>query len=284
MLSYRHEFHAGNHADVIKHITVSLLMDYLKKKDKPFCYLDTHAGAGLYDFASERANQVGEYQQGIARLWAERAQWPQLASYFSCIEQLNPDGNLRYYPGSPELVRQQAREQDRLVLMELHNTEFDVLRQNMRRDTRITLHHRDGFEGIVALTPPTPRRGLALIDPSYEQKSDYLAVVKSLEKAFKRWPIGIVAVWYPLLGREADYSHLLIEYCQRLHVPFMDVAMSTRPQSETWGMHGSGMLIFNPPWQFDETMTAIMPQLTPLLAEDTRAAQWTLHRYGMTGE
>lgn len=284
MLSYRHEFHAGNHADVIKHITVSLLMDYLKKKDKPFCYLDTHAGAGLYDFASERANQVGEYQQGIARLWAERAQWPQLASYFSCIEQLNPDGNLRYYPGSPELVRQQAREQDRLVLMELHNTEFDVLRQNMRRDTRITLHHRDGFEGIVALTPPTPRRGLALIDPSYEQKSDYLAVVKSLEKAFKRWPIGIVAVWYPLLGREADYSHLLIEYCQRLHVPFMDVAMSTRPQSETWGMHGSGMLIFNPPWQFDETMTALMPQLTPLLTEDTRAAQWTLHRYGMTGE
>lgn len=282
MLSYRHEFHAGNHADVIKHITVSLLMDYLKKKDKPFSYLDTHAGAGLYDFASERANQVGEYQLGIARLWAERAQWPQLASYFSCIEQMNPDGNLRYYPGSPELVRQQAREQDRLVLMELHNTEFEVLRQNMRRDARVTLHHRDGFEGIVALTPPTPRRGLALIDPSYEQKSDYLAVVKSLEKAFKRWPIGIVAVWYPLLGREADYSHLLIEYCQRLHVPFMDIAMSTRPQSETWGMHGSGMLIFNPPWQFDETMTALMPQLTQLLAEDARAAQWALHRYGMT--
>lgn len=278
MLSYRHAFHAGNHADVLKHSIVSLLIDYLKKKDKPFCYLDTHAGAGLYDLTSDWSNQVGEYQQGIGRLWPQREQWPGLASYLDVIAGMNEAETLRYYPGSPELVRQQLREQDRLILMELHNNEFDVLRQNMRRDNRITLHHRDGFEGIVALTPPTPRRGLALIDPSYEQKTDYQQVAKSLEKALKRWPVGIFAVWYPLLGQEADHSRDLIEYCKRLEIPMIDATLSVRPQSETWGMHGSGMIIFNPPWQFDDTLERLLPVLTPLLAE-TGSGQWTLHRY-----
>lgn len=151
MLSYRHAFHAGNHADILKHAVLSLLIEQLKQKEKPFCYLDTHSGGGCYDLTGEWANKKAEYLDGIARLWPQRGQWPALQSYFSCIASLNDDA-LHYYPGSPEIARALLREQDRLVLMELHNNEIDVLRQHMHRDKRVALHHRDGLEGLVALT------------------------------------------------------------------------------------------------------------------------------------
>jgi len=166
MLSYRHAFHAGNHADILKHAVISLLIDQLKQKDKPFCYLDTHSGGGCYDLTGEWANKKAEYLDGIARLWPLREQWPALKSYLDCVAALNNGDTLHYYPGSPEIARAQLREQDRLILMELHNNEIDILRQHMHRDPRVALHHRDGFEGVVALTPPTPRRGLGAYRPA----------------------------------------------------------------------------------------------------------------------
>lgn len=282
MLSYRHAFHAGNHADILKHAVISLLIDQLKQKDKPFCYLDTHSGGGCYDLTGEWANKKAEYLDGIARLWPQRDKWPALKSYLDCVTALNSGDKLHYYPGSPEIARSLLREQDRLILMELHNNEIDILRQHMHRDKRVALHHRDGFEGLVALTPPTPRRGLALIDPPYELKEDYERVVKTLAKAWKRWSVGIYAVWYPLLGKEADRSQYMLRECEKLGIPMLTAELSVQAQSPTWGMHGSGMTIFNPPWQFEQQLEKLLPELCSLLAL-TPQASWTIKSHNSEG-
>lgn len=160
MLSYRHAFHAGNHADVLKHASQALIIESLKKKEKPFIVLDTHAGGGLYDLRGDWSQKKAEYADGIGRLWDERAQWSAMAPYLGVIEEMNSDGQLHYYPGSPELSRRLTREQDKLALMELHNNEVEDLRANMGYDPRVAVHHRDGFEGLIALLPPTaPRAG-----------------------------------------------------------------------------------------------------------------------------
>ena len=195
MLSYRHAFHAGNHADVLKHAVQALIIESLKKKEKPFIVLDTHAGGGLYNLRGEWSQKKAEYADGIGRLWDERGQWPAMAPYFAVIDEMNSDGQLHYYPGSPELSRRLTRAQDKLALMELHNNEVEDLRANMGYDPRVAVHHRDGLEGLVALLPPTPRRGLVLIAPPYELKEDYFAVVDTLKKAQKRWATGMYALW-----------------------------------------------------------------------------------------
>ncbi len=279
MLSYRHAFHAGNHADVLKHVVQTFLLEQLKQKDKPFCYLDTHSGGGCYDLTGEWANKKNEYQDGIARLWEVQDQWPELETYFNCIRNVNTaDEPLHFYPGSPDIAKQLLREQDRLILMELHNTEIETLRQHVGKDARTAIHHRDGFEGLVGLTPPTPRRGLALIDPSYELKEDYTKVIKTITKTIKRWPVGMIALWYPLLGKEADRSHYMLKEFQKSGIPFLTVELMVQAQSMTWGMHGSGMAVFNPPWMFKEKIEAVMPKLTQLLALSPQA-NWSINTH-----
>ncbi|ENY72611.1 protein involved in external DNA uptake [Aeromonas diversa CDC 2478-85] len=282
MLSYRHAFHAGNHADVLKHAVQALILASLKKKEKPFIVLDTHAGGGLYDLRGEWAQKKAEYADGIGRLWGEQQSWASIEEYLGAVRAMNDDGTLTYYPGSPELSRRLTREQDRVVLMELHNNEVESLRGNMEGDERVTVHHRDGFEGLVGLLPPTPRRGLVLIDPPYELKEDYVRVVDTLKKAQKRWATGIYAVWYPILGREADRSRDMLSAIAKAGFGDVLVAeLEVAGQTPDWGMNGSGMVIVSPPWMLDEQIESFLNPLCARLAQGAGAryrVEWLSRR------
>lgn len=282
MLSYRHAFHAGNHADVLKHAVQALILASLKKKEKPFIVLDTHAGGGLYDLRGEWAQKKAEYADGIGRLWDEPQRWASIEEYLGAVRAMNDDGTLSYYPGSPELSRRLTREQDKVVLMELHNNEVESLRGNMEGDERVTVHHRDGFEGLVGLLPPTPRRGLVLIDPPYELKEDYFRVVDTLKKAQKRWATGIYAVWYPILGREADRSRDMLSAIAKAGFGDVLVAeLEVAGQTPDWGMNGSGMVIVSPPWMLDEQIETFLKPLCARLAQGAGAryrVEWLSRR------
>lgn len=275
MLSYRHAFHAGNHADVLKHAVQSLILEALCAKDKGFCYIDTHAGAGGYTLGHEWTQKKAEYLGGIAPLWQQREQWPELAGYFAAIRAMNQDDRLDHYPGSPLVAAHFQRPQDRLVLMELHNNEVDNLRHNLGGEG-VAIHHRDGFEGLVGLLPPTPKRGLVLIDPPYELKEDYRRVADTLKKAHQRWPIGIYAIWYPLLAKAVDRSAGLKQALARCGFERMLCAeLSVGPQAEDFGMHGSGMVVLNPPWKLDEQLAGLLPRLAQALGQDGQGS-WKL--------
>ena len=276
MLSYRHAFHAGNHADVFKHAVLTLVLASLRQKDKPFTYLDTHAGGGLYDLFGEQAQKTSESRDAIGRLWAQRSRWPELQDYFSAIAAHNPEEELRHYPGSPEIARQLSRPQDKLTLLELHPRESEILRGNLGFDRRVSIHHRDAFEGLNALLPPTPRRGVVLIDPPYEQRSEYPQVASSLQKAWQRWPTGIYVVWYPLLPRGRDQSELLLRQMQAGgYASLLMAELEVDGQNPDFGMHGSGLAIVNPPWQLDQQLEQLLPMLAEAL-QVGNACDWRM--------
>lgn len=268
MLSYRHGFHAGNHADVIKHLVLLALLQQLRQKDKPFVVLDTHAGNGVYELDSAQARKTREAESGILPLWqhyqnAGAFKSALLNDYLAVFAAFNdaggdaePRSRPALYPGSPSIVQTQLRAQDRLSVMELHSSEIDELRRNFHADDRVFIHHRDGFEGAVALSPPAPplpRRGLVLIDPAYEDKSDYQRVAKTVKEIHRRWATAIIALWYPMLGRSRDHSPALIQQLASLpDVRVMELVMT--PQTAEFGMYGSGMLLVNTPWQFDKVI------------------------------
>lgn len=262
MLSYRHGFHAGNHADVLKHLVLLSLLQKLRIKDKPVTCIDSHAGAGLYDLFSAHAQTNREHESGIAPLWRARPVDPLLAHYVERVRSCNPDQRLRYYPGSPVLVQGELRAQDRLHVLELHPAEQISLQESLGQDRRVSLHVRDAFEGLLAITPPEPRRGMALMDPSYEDKKDYQRAHATLVKLQRRWPVGILALWYPLLARERDHSRWLCAALARENLPdTLQLELSVASQAEEFGMHGSGMIVINTPWQFREQMQACLGEL-----------------------
>jgi 23S rRNA (adenine2030-N6)-methyltransferase len=272
MLSYRHGFHAGNHADVLKHIALVALLRILTRKDKPLAVFDTHAGAGMYSLEQGFAVRNAEFRNGIAMLW-ERNDLPEpVADYRDQVRAVNADGVLRQYPGSPRIALGVLRPQDRLRLFELHSTEAKILVQQFAQDSRrVAVTAGDGFAGLKAVLPPPSRRGLVLIDPSYELASDYRAVVTALREGLQRFATGTFAVWYPLLQR-----HDAFELPERLRraagADWLDVALQVKaPSPEGLGLHGSGMFIVNPPWKFSEQMLGIMPWLTRALAQDATA-------------
>lgn len=270
MLSYRHAYHAGNHADVLKHLTLLATLQQLRNKDKPFVAIDTHSGNGFYNLSSEPARKTGEAAQGFLRLWQTRSklQGTDLVSdYLDLVAGLNPvdtGSAIGHYPGSPAIVQSQLRDDDHAILMELHSTEIEHLRENFKREPRISIHHRDGFEGAVALTPPTPRRGLLLMDPAYENKADYQQAIKAVLAVHRRWPTGIIALWYPMLGQARDLS-ALVKHKLGVVADSVSIELSVAPQSDEFGMHGSGMYIINPPWQLAERVNAALNQIRPLL-------------------
>src|SRR3954469_7498817 len=214
MLSYRHAFHAGNHADVLKHFVQVQLHEHMNQKDAAYTYIDTHSGAGVYALDSREATKKAEFGTGIGPLW-ERADLPRpLAAYLDLIKGMNPSGKLRYYPGSPYVADQMSRSQDRLRLFELHPADSKILADNFRkveahkaeqgeraRGRRVMIERGDGFHSLKSLLPPPSRRALVLIDPPYEIKDDYRKVKDVLDDALARFPSGIYAVWYPVLQR-----------------------------------------------------------------------------------
>jgi 23S rRNA (adenine2030-N6)-methyltransferase len=269
MLSYRHAFHAGNHADVLKHCIEVQLLRYLAQKDKPFWYIDTHAGAGCYSLDSGYAMQNAEFQSGIARLW-ERDDLPaSLAEYVALVKRFNPDGQLKLYPGSPLVALELLREQDRMRLFELHPADSEILKQNFAgHGTQVLMQQADGFAALKALLPPPPRRALVLIDPPYEDKQDYQRVVTALREGLKRFAGGMYAVWYPQLQRAE--SRQLPEQLKKLPVKsWLHVALGVHaPGADGFGMHGSGMFILNPPWTLHAELQQVMPYLARVLGQD----------------
>ena len=266
MLSYRHAFHAGNHADVLKHLILVQLARYLGQKDKPFWYIDTHAGAGAYALDEGYATKLAEYREGIGRLWERDDLPPLVAEYVALVRELNDKGKLSVYPGSPWIARQTLREQDRLRLFELHPADSELLAENFSdlRDQAQVIAG-DGFKGLKALLPPPPRRALVLIDPSFETASDYTGVVTALEEALRRFPTGTYALWYPLLSRPE--SRQLADKLKRLPAAkWLHATLSVRAVAGP-GMHGSGMFVINPPWTLEKGLRDTLPWLADVLAD-----------------
>jgi len=272
MLSYRHAFHAGNHADVLKHFVEVQLLRYLAQKDKPFWFIDTHAGAGCYALDSGYATQNAEYESGIARLW-ERDDLPAaLADYVALVKGINPEGQMKLYPGSPLVAAELLREQDKMRLFELHPTDSEILQENFSGyGTQVLMQTADGFGALKALLPPPPRRALVLMDPPYEEKQDYQRVVSALNEGLKRFATGTYAVWYPQLQRAE--ARELPERLKQLPVKsWLHVALTVQGESEEgFGMHGSGMFVLNPPWTLHAVLQEVMPYLVQHLGQDGRA-------------
>jgi 23S rRNA (adenine2030-N6)-methyltransferase len=274
MLSYRHAFHAGNHADVLKHAVLVQLLHYLRQKDKAYWYIDTHAGAGVYALQEGYAAKSAESASGIVRLWKRNDLPPVLADYVEEVSALNPDGELRYYPGSPYLAWRLMRAQDRMRLFELHSTEIDVLRHNFRdAGKRAMLFGGDGLEGIKPLLPPASRRALVLIDPSYEDKRDYARTLNCIEESLKRFATGTFAIWYPQVARpESQRFADQLKRVQEKNWLHVSLAVSS-PPADGFGLFGSGMFILNPPYTLPNAMKDTMPWLVEALGQD-KAAQF----------
>ncbi|QIZ76882.1 23S rRNA (adenine(2030)-N(6))-methyltransferase RlmJ [Ferrimonas lipolytica] len=265
MLSYRHSFHAGNHADVLKHTVQALIIDALKGKDKPFVYHDSHSGAGRYDLQSEHAEKTGEFVDGIGRLWGQDC--PQtLHPYLKAVKELNPNGDLRYYPGSPKLAGLMLRAHDRLMMTELHPTDFPRLKQEFGGDRRAQILKADGYQQIKASMPPKERRGMVLIDPPYELKTEYDDLVKGVVEGHKRWATGTFAIWYPVVYREnVDFIERRLKASGIRSI--LKIEMNVMGDANTHGMTGSGMIVINPPWKLEQQMNDLLPWLTEKLTQ-----------------
>ncbi|MBW7900106.1 MAG: 23S rRNA (adenine(2030)-N(6))-methyltransferase RlmJ [Rhodocyclaceae bacterium] len=271
MLSYRHAFHAGNHADVLKHLVLVQLIEHLKQKDKPFWVIDTHAGAGLYALDAGHATKLAEHEGGISRLWGRDDLPPAVAAYVDAVRPLNPKGTLTAYPGSPWIAWKLLRPEDRLRLFELHPNDVKVLADNFRDGGRqATVTHGDGLAGLKALLPPPSRRALTLIDPSYETAADYRNVAKALAEALQRFATGTYAVWYPILAKPEAKAlpEKLKALANAAGKPWLDATLSVRRQpAGVFGMPGSGMFVINPPWTLEKTLRETLPWLEQALAE-----------------
>lgn len=265
MLSYRHSFHAGNFADVLKHIVLIETLQHFIQKDKAFSYIDTHAGAGLYSLQSEHANKTGEYRDGIGKLY--NAKLPALSSYLDVVRQFNRSNTLNRYPGSPMIAAQFLRPQDMGWLFELHPTDFPKLRDNCASQKRLRVQQEDGFKNLLALLPPPSRRGLVLIDPSYEVKSDYETVASVVAKAYKKFNSGTYAIWYPVVLRQQIQR--LEKSLIRSGIKNMQCfELGLSADNEGRGMTASGMIVINPPWTLRQNMQSLLPQLVQLLAAE----------------
>lgn len=268
MLSYRHSYHAGSFADVLKHVVLVEILQYLKRKVGALEYIDTHAGAGLFDLHSAHAEKKAEYRDGIARLY--QSPMPELAEYLSVVKAFNSDGVLNQYPGSPMIAQRLLRQQDKASLFELHSTDFELLQQQLKGDARFRVQKKDGLEGLLALLPPRSRRALVLIDPSYELKTEYQQVVDTLILAHRKFASGIYALWYPVIERPR-----LEEFVRQIqqsgirNIQRFELAVTADTAAR--GMTGAGLLVINPPWLLMQSMKVLLPVLLAHLARDSQA-------------
>jgi len=290
MFSYRHAYHAGNHADVLKHFVLIQVLQYLNQKDVAYTYIDTHAGAGVYTLDSPQATKTGEFETGIGPLW-ERDDLPEpLAEYVKLIKDMNPSGKLRFYPGSPYCADIVARDEDRIRLFELHPADVRILDENFRsleehkaangrrssaRGKRVIVNKADGFQALKALLPPPSRRGVVLCDPPYEDKQDYRKVTEMLNDSVKRFPAGTYAVWYPVLQRIEARN--FAERMKKLPAKsWLNVTLCVNsPTPDGIALHTSGMFLLNPPYTLEPMLRQVMPYLVQVLGRD-KGAQFTL--------
>ncbi|MBR2251224.1 MAG: 23S rRNA (adenine(2030)-N(6))-methyltransferase RlmJ [Neisseriaceae bacterium] len=271
MLSYRHIFHAGNFADILKHFVLFLVLQYYNQKDKPYFYIDTHSGAGLYCLNDEQSQKTGEYKDGFGRLLTAKNLPPLLNEFKNKILNILPDQN--HYAGSPYIAAKTANTDTKLCLFEQHNNEFILLNQTVQLlniQKRTITHNNDGFDGLLSLLPPPTRRAIILIDPSYEIKNDYQKVENTLKKAIKKFATGCYLIWYPILNREE--SKRLPEQLKKLAPKWLKTELIVKSFSQDgFGMAGSGMLIINPPYILAEQLNQEIPDLCSLLVQDSTA-------------
>lgn len=278
MLAYRHAFHAGNHADVLKHVVLVHVLRWMLQKDKPFTYLDTHAGAGGYSLESGYARKKGEFETGIGRLWDAPDLPPPLADYVALVREFNGGGALTQYPGSPAFALMLLRPADRLRLHERHPTDCRILAAYVGARPHAEVALDDGFAALARELPPPSRRGVVLIDPSYELKTDYAQVVAAVREALQRFATGTVIVWHPQVA--------LVEAAQlprRLKAAAKDAPKGwlhatlhvAAPQPGGFGMTGSGVFVVNPP----HTLHAALAQALPVLVQ--RLGQMPGARFGL---
>lgn len=269
MLSYRHGYHAGNHGDVLKHWVQVICLQYLKQKDKPFFYIDTHAGAGMYSLTGPYAKKTGEAREGIGRLWEQKKLPASLKEYVNLVRECNKT-KLAHYPGSPVIAAALMREDDRLRLIEMHGSDGVTLRKHFARDSRVKVIEGDGFVDLKGLLPPPSRRGMVLMDPSYEIKSDYSKVVKSINEGLKRFATGQFLVWYPLIN--SVHAQRFSEQLRKIPCDsWLDVQLQVSRPPQGHGMYGSGMFVINPPWTLREQLEQGLPELIRVLGQDDGA-------------
>lgn len=282
MLSYLHEYHAGNHADILKHFVLTRILEHLKEKEKPFTIFDTHAGAGLYNLSDERAKKTQEAENGIIKLleFVKTNPAPEsLKKYISLCQKFisynNENVFLPLYPGSPMIENEFLEKGCSHILCELHPREFSVLKSNMK-NTNAKIYNKNGYESLLALTPPVIKRGLALIDPSYEEKSDYIEAEKTIISVHKKWPVGIIALWYPLLAKRKieienmKQNILNAVKSDKIKSEVLDIMLlvntedshketSLEENSGSPRLYGSGMFIINSPWKLDSESEEALP-------------------------
>lgn len=266
-MNYRHAFHAGNHADVFKHIVLTRLIALMSRKEQPFAYLDTHAGLGLYDLRGDQATRTGEWLEGIARLWQATDRPALTDDYVKVINRLNTEGELRYYPGSPELARRLMRQQDRVLLNEKHPQDGQLLKENMKKDPRVAVHLGEGWHVPRALLPVTEKRAVMLIDPPFEQLDELQRCAKAMKETITRMRQTVAAIWYPI----KDDSRALKRFYQELTSSgapkLLRVELLVHPLDTPQSLNGSGLVISNPPWGLEEELNELMPWLANLLGQ-----------------
>ncbi|MGB0938256.1 MAG: 23S rRNA (adenine(2030)-N(6))-methyltransferase RlmJ [Colwellia sp.] len=259
MLSYRHAFHAGNFADVLKHSVLTLVLEYMTRKEKGFHYIDSHSGAGMYELADEYAQKTGEYKDGIAKLINNNDLPESLVPYIDLIKSINP-GELDLYPGSPGIAKNFMRRQDSTHLFELHPSDIKHLEDFCYRWKKSFVKQTDGYNGVLGLVPPPSRRGVVLIDPPYEIKTDYQKAVSTITKAYARFATGTYILWYPVVQRE-----LITQMASQFQLSdtknVLQIELCLSEDSSEYGMTGTGLFVVNPPWQLAKQMEEALPYL-----------------------
>ncbi|RWM08380.1 MAG: 23S rRNA (adenine(2030)-N(6))-methyltransferase RlmJ [Mesorhizobium sp.] len=276
-MNYRHAYHAGNFADVVKHAVLSRLVEYLKQKDKAFRVIDTHAGIGRYDLASVESGKTGEWQGGVGRLF-EATLEPRAAAllrpYLEAVRAENPGGGLGRYPGSPLIVRHLLRNQDRLTAIELHPQDAARLKSVFAGDFQARVIELDGWLALGAHLPPKEKRGLVLVDPPFEEEGEFQRLVENLRRAHRRWPGGIYALWYPIKDRKAVAAFRAA--LKETGIPkLLDIGFEIRPISSEPSLDGSGLVVVNPPFTLEGELRVLLPALHKVLAVE-QPSRWTI--------
>ncbi|MEX4007600.1 23S rRNA (adenine(2030)-N(6))-methyltransferase RlmJ [Neoaquamicrobium sediminum] len=277
-MNYRHAYHAGNFADVVKHLLLTRIIEYLKRKPGAFRVIDTHAGTGLYDLSSEEAQKTGEWRDGIGRLLD--AALPDAAAslaapYLDAVRAFNVGHPFRYYPGSPVLTKQLLRGADRLTAIELHPDDCFALRTRFAGDWQVRVIELDGWLAMGSQVPPKEKRGLVIVDPPFEKEGEFKRIVDGLQKAHRRWPGGTYALWYPIKDHNAVTA--MREMLKQTGIPkIMDVVFELRQPSPEPRFDGTGMIVVNPPYVLEDELKVLLPALRDVLAEDRSALAETV--------
>src|SRR3989338_649463 len=264
-MNYRHLYHAGNFADAVKHVTVIILLEKLSEKEAPFCFLDTHAGIGLYALQSEQAKKSQEYNNGISKIMcAEKNAMPLVVKkYVSIVEKYNADHSVAYYPGSPLIAEECLRAQDQMILCELHPDDYFFLKDNVGKSKQIAIHHMDGYLSMKAFLPPKQKRGLVLIDPPFEASNEFAKIQEAVRISLQHWRAGHYLIWYPM--KDEDKVKSFYRAMRALSAPLCMVEFKINAINDEDKLNAFGLMLVNPPWLVKETLENTLPYLAEKL-------------------